>query len=219
MVRDHTGTVVGSAQVTPQPDQRGTIEIPLTLLPEPGTYTWLLEAFNTASGSVDSSESFTVIALRAIELIKNGDFREGGAHWTLEQSWRVDLEGYARVNLEITTNFSASVSQDLVIPEGAASLTLSFRYYLAASPPGQVNKLELKAYLIAGGDIIWESEPIQWDGSRQTVWKQFTQTFSLNLTGPVTLKITLIADVREVGKAASIDVGLDDVSLVAAAIP
>ena len=160
-MRDHTGTVVGSAQVTPQPDQRGTIEIPLTLPPEPGTYTWLLEAFNTASGSVDSSESFTVIALRAIELIKNGDFSEDGNYWELEDPWQVDPQGYARVKVETNRDFVASVSQDVEIPEGTASLTLSFRYYLAASPPGQVDRLELKAYLVSGGNIVWESEPIQ----------------------------------------------------------
>jgi len=96
-------------------------------------------------------------------------------------------------------NFTASIYQDLAIPEGATSLTLSFRYYLAASPPGHVDALSSKVYLLSGGSVVWESALIVWDRSNVPVWKQFAQELAVSATGPATLKITLFADVKEVG--------------------
>ena len=126
-----------------------------------------------------------------------------------------------RAYVETNTDFAASIYQDVEIPAGTTSLTLNFSYYLAADPPGQVEKggLTLKAYLLSGGNVVWESNPIQWDGSRTPVWKQFTQTFTVSVTGRVTLKITLTADVKEAGTLATIDAGLDNISLVASAPP
>ena len=217
-VLDSAGALVNSTQIALQPGQRGTAEILLTLPSTAGTYTWTVEAFNTATGSVDDRKSFTVIALQATELVRNGDFSNGSAYWTLEKPWNVTQQ-YARAQVSTNTGFAASIYQDVEIPAGATSLTLNFSYYLAAHPPGQVNQLTLKAYLLSGGNVVWESNPIQWDGSRTPVWKQFTQTFTVSVTGRVTLKITLTADVKEVGSPATIDAGLDNISLVASAPP
>jgi len=164
---------------------------------------------------LSGTSQLAVTAQHEVELVKNGDFSEGGAYWTLEEPWVVDPQQYARVRVSTNGDFAASIYQDLAIPEGATSLTLSFRYYLAAHPFGQVDELKLKAYLIAGGSVVWEGTPIAWDGSRVPVWKRFTQTFSFNLAGPATLKITLFADVKEVGTASLIYAGIDDVSLTA----
>jgi hypothetical protein len=157
-------------------------------------------------------------AARSIQLVKNGDFSEGSAYWTLEDPWRVDPQQYARAYVETNSDFEASIYQDVEIPAGTTSLTLSFSYYLDADPPGQVEKggLTLKAYLLSGGNVVWESNLIQWNRSKKTEWKQFTQTFTVNVTGKVTLKITLTADVK---KEVTIDAGLDNVSLLASAPP
>jgi hypothetical protein len=216
-VLDSAGALVGSVQITLQPGQRGTAEMLLTLPSTAGTYTWTVEAFNTATGSVDDRKSFTV-TVQQLQLVRNGDFSNGSAYWTLEKPWNVTQQ-YARAYVETNTDFEASIYQDVEIPAGTTSLTLSFSYYLAAHPPGQVRQLTLKAYLLSGGNVMWESNTIQWDGSRTPVWKQFTQTFTVSVTGRVTLKITLTADAREVGTPATIDAGLDNVSLVASAPP
>jgi hypothetical protein len=218
-VLDSAGALVNSTQIALQPGQQGTAEMLLTLPSTAGTYTWTVEAFNTATGSVDDRKSFTVTVLQATELVRNSDFSEGSAYWTLEDPWRVDPQQYARAQVKTNRDFEASIYQDEEIPAGTTSLTLSFSYYLAADPPGQVNQLTLKAYLLSGGNVVWESSTIQWDGSRTPVWKQFTQTFTVSVTGRVTLRITLTADVKEVGSPASIDAGLDNVSLVASAFP
>jgi hypothetical protein len=217
-VLDSAGALVNSTQITLQPGQRGTAEMLLTLPSTAGTYTWTVEAFNTATGSVDDRKSFTVTVLQATELVRNGDFSEGSAYWTLEDPWRVDPQQYARAQVKTNRDFAASIYQDVEIPAGTTSLTLSFSYYLAAHPPGQVEKggLTLKACLLSGGNVVWESSTIQEDGSETPVWKQFTQTFTVSVTGRVTLKITLTADVK---KEVTIDAGLDNVSLVASAPP
>jgi hypothetical protein len=168
---------------------------------------------------LSGTSQLAVTAQHEVELVRNGDFSEGSAYWTLEEPWVVDPQQYARVSVSTNKDFAASISQDLGIPLGTVNLTLSFRYYLAASPPGQVNKLELKAYLLSGSNVVWESALIAWDGSRVPVWRQFAQIFPFNLAGPATLKITLFADVKEVGAASSIDAGIDDVSLTANAPP
>jgi hypothetical protein len=214
-VLDSAGALVNSTQITLQPGQRGTVEMLLTLPSTAGTYTWIVEAFNTATKSVDDRKSFTVTVLRVTELVNNGDFSEGSAYWTLENPWNVTQQ-YARAYVETNKNFTASIYQDVEIPAGTTSLTLSFSYYLDAHPPGQVNQLTLKAYLLAGGNVVWESNLIQWNRSKKTDWKQFTQTFTVNVTGKVTLKITLTADVK---KEVTIDAGLDNVSLLASASP
>jgi flagellin-like protein len=214
-VLDSAGALVGSTQITLQPGQRGTAGILLTLPSTAETYTWTVEAFNTATESVDDRKKFTVIALRVTELVKNGDFSNGSAYWTLEDPWSVTQQ-YARAYVETNKSFTASIYQDVEIPAGTTSLTLSFSCYLNASPPGLVDQLTLKAYLLAGGNVVWESNLIQWNRSKKTEWKQFTQTFTVNVTGKVILKITLTADMK---KGVTIDTGLDNVSLVASAFP
>jgi flagellin-like protein len=214
-VLDSAGALVNSTQIALQPGQRGTAGILLPLPSTAETYTWTVEAFNTATESVDDRKKFTVIALRVTELVKNGDFSNGSAYWTLEDPWSVTQQ-YARAYVEANKSFTASIYQDVEIPAGTTSLTLSFSYYLNASPPGLVDQLTLKAYLLAGGNVVWESNLIQWNRSKKTEWKQFTQTFTVNVTGKVTLKITLTADVK---KEVTIDAGLDNVSLLASASP
>jgi flagellin-like protein len=182
-------------------------------------YSTSQEVTVTVRGPTSLTAVFSM--LQATELVRNGDFSEGSAYWTLEDPWRVDPQQYARAQVKTNRDFEASIYQDVEIPAGTTSLTLSFSYYLAAHPPGQVEKggLTLKAYLLSGGNVVWESSTIQWDGRETPVWKQFTQTFTVSVTGTVTLRITLTADVREVGTPATIDAGLDNISLVASAPP
>lgn len=149
------------------------------------------------------------------ELVKNGNFSESGRYWTLEPPWSVcsvQNEKYACVNVETNRDFSASIAQDLYIPPGTASLNLSFQYYMHAEPPGRVNSLTLKVYLVSGGNVVW-SNATEWDGPPG--WKSFSQELSVSVAGPATLRITLVADVKEVGAPATIDVRVDNISLKA----
>ena len=107
-------------------------------------------------------------AARSIQLVRNGDFSEGSRYWTLETPWRVDPQQYARAQVKTNRDFAASIYQDVEIPAGTTSLTLNFSYYLAAEPPGQVNQLTLKAYLLSGDNVVWESNLIQWNRSKKT---------------------------------------------------
>jgi hypothetical protein len=81
--------------------------------------------------------------------------------------------------------------------------------------------LKVEGVRVEGGsardNVVWESSTIQWKGGGTHDWEQFTQTFTVNVSGKVTLKITLTVNVKKVG--ASIDVQLDNVSLLASASP
>ena len=59
-IKDHNGNVVASQQQSISAGQSYTFNITITLPSSTGTYTWIIEAYNTDTGSVDDSETFTV---------------------------------------------------------------------------------------------------------------------------------------------------------------
>jgi hypothetical protein len=152
-------------------------------------------------------------AAQQLQLIKNGDFSNGSAYWTLEDPWRVDNTlKCARVN-ETARSVSASLWQTVEIPSGLQSLTLNFSYYLYAFPPGLVDNLTLVVEIWQNGNAVWRAK-VPWSRSANPTEGSFSQSVPLQLVipGPATLNFTLYFEARvDVG----IDVRLDDVSLVA----
>jgi len=59
-IKDHNGNIVASQQQTIPANQSYTFNITITLPSQAGTYTWTIEAYNTDTGSVDDSKTFTV---------------------------------------------------------------------------------------------------------------------------------------------------------------
>jgi flagellin-like protein len=217
-VLDSGGALVGSVQITLQPGQRGTVEMLLTLPSTAGTYTWTVEAFNTATGSVDDRKSFTVTVLRVTELVKNGDFSNGSAYWTLQSPWYVDSALHCvRVN-KTAQSIGASLWQTVNIPNRLLKLTLNFSYYLYAFPPGQVDNLTLVAEIWQNGNAVWRAE-VSWSRNKNPTAGFFSQSVPLQLVipGPATLNFTLYL-VASTGLK-SVDVRLDDISLMASAPP
>jgi len=217
-VLDSGGALVGSVQITLQPGQRGTVEMLLTLPSTAGTYTWTVEAFNTATGSVDDRKSFTVTVLRVTELVKNGDFSNGSAYWTLQSPWYVDGALHCvRVN-KTAQSIGASLWQTVNMPNRLLKLTLNFSYYLYAFPPGQVDNLTLVAEIWQSGNAVWRAE-VSWSRNKNPTAGFFSQSVPLQLVipGPATLNFTLYL-VASTGLK-SVDVRLDDISLMASAPP
>jgi hypothetical protein len=62
-VLDSAGALVNSTQITVQAGSQATAALTITLPSTMGTYTWRVDAVNTATGSVDDSKSFTVYAM------------------------------------------------------------------------------------------------------------------------------------------------------------
>jgi hypothetical protein len=216
-VLDSAGALVNSTQIALQPGQRGTAEMLLTLPSTAGTYTWTVEAFNTATGSVDDRKSFTVTVLQATELVRNGDFSEGSAYWTLQPPWYVDSALQCARVLTSAQSISASLWQTVDIPSGLQKLTLNFSYYLYAFPPGQVDNLTLVAEIWQNGNAVWRAE-VSWSRNKNPTAGSFSQSVPLQLVipGPATLNFTLYFVAN---KAVEVDVRLDDISLMASAPP
>jgi len=59
-IKDHNGNVVASDTKTVSAGGSVTYSLSITLPSQTGTYTWTIEAYNTDTGSVDDSETFTV---------------------------------------------------------------------------------------------------------------------------------------------------------------
>ena len=59
-IKDHNGNVVASQQQTIGAGQSYTFNMTISLPSSVGSYTWSIEAYNTDTGSVDDSETFTV---------------------------------------------------------------------------------------------------------------------------------------------------------------
>jgi hypothetical protein len=189
----------------------------LTLPSTAGTYTWTVEAFNTATGSVDDRKSFTVTVLQATELVKNGDFSNGSAYWTLQPPWYVDSALQCARVLTSAQSISASLWQTVDIPSGLQKLTLNFSYYLYAFPPGLVDNLTLVAEIWQSGRAVWRAG-VPWSRNKNPTAGSFSQSVPLQLVipGPATLNFTLYFVAN---KAVEVDVRLDDISLIASAPP
>ena len=217
-VLDSAGALVNSTQITVQAGQRGTAEMLLTLPSTAGTYTWTVIAVNTATGSVDDRKSFTVTVLRVTELVRNGDFSEGSAYWTLQSPWYVDSALHCvRVN-KTAQSIGASLWQTVDIPNRLQKLTLNFSYYLYAFPPGQVSNLTLVVEIWQNGRAVWRAG-VSWSRNTNPTAGSFSQSVPLQLVSPGSATLNFTLYLVASASLKSVDVRLDNVSLVASAPP
>jgi hypothetical protein len=217
-VRDSSGNLVNSSQATIPAGGNATVSFYVTLPSTPGTYTWTVKAYNFNTGKYDDEESITVSVHG--ELIKNGDFSQGSAYWTLEEPWNVDTSlQLARINLTNPGNISASISQSFTLSSNVTLTQLKLYYYMSAHPPGQVNSLQLVITIESGSTTLW-SDTISWNKNNNPAQGNYTAQLSLQLTpGTYTLRIKALLDVKkdEKGKTLDqLDIRVDNVSLLAA---
>jgi hypothetical protein len=168
------------------------------------------KSMNITSTAPQGGASQTV---QQLQLVKNGDFSNGSAYWTLQPPWYVDNVLQCAHVLTSARSVSASLWQTVDIPSGLQKLTLNFSYYLYAFPPGLVDNLTLVVEIWQNGNAVWRAK-VPWSRSANPTEGSFSQSVPLQLVipGPATLNFTLYF---EANKAVEVDVRLDDVSLVA----
>jgi hypothetical protein len=207
------GNLVNSSQATIPAGGNATVSFYVTLPSTPGTYTWAVKAYNLNTGRYDDEESITVSVHG--ELIKNGDFSQGSAYWTLEEPWSVDTSlQLARINLTNPGNVSASLSQTFTLSSAVTLTQLKLYYYMDADPPGQVNSLQLIISIESSSATIW-SDTISWKTSDKPTEGNYTAQLSLQLApGTYTLRINALLNAGKNLK--QVDIKVDNVSLLAA---
>jgi len=169
-------------------------------------------SLNIMSTAPQGGASQTV---QQLQLVKNGDFSNGSAYWTLEDPWSVDNTlQCARVHKILTQSISASLWQTVNIPSRLQKLTLNFSYYLYAFPPGQVSNFALVVEIWQNGRAVWRAG-VSWSQNTNPTAGSFSQSVPLQLVSPgsTTLNFTLYFVAKN---AVIVDARLDDVSLVAA---
>ena len=148
------------------------------------------------------------------ELVRNGGFSEREAYWKLGEPWRVDATlQCARVNTTAQSIVS-SLWQTVDIPLGLQKLTLNFSYYLYASPQGQVGSLSVTVEILQDGLTVW-SASVVWDRNRNPTEGVFSQSVPVGglSPGPAIINFTLRLSAGQ--NLRSLDIRLDDVSLLA----
>jgi hypothetical protein len=172
-------------------------------------------SLNVMSTAPQGGASQTV---QQLQLVENGDFSEGDKNWTLQAPWYVDNAlQCARVNASSLQYISASLWQTVKIPSGLQSLTLNFSYYFYVRPTGEgvVKRLSLTVEILQNGRVVWNAS-VAWKPSDNGKWLQFSESVPTEQlsSGSAVLNFTLYLDVEQELK--SLDVRLDNVSLVAA---
>ena len=177
----------------------------------------LLDTLDGKSLNIMSTALLGGVAQAVLQLVKNGDFSNDSAYWTLEDPWRVDNTLHcARVN-KTAQSISASLWQTVKIPSGLQSLALNFSYYFYVRPTGEgvVKRLSLTVEILQNGRVAWNAS-VAWKPSDNGKWLQFSESVPTEQlsSGSAILNFTLYLDVKQELK--SLDVRLDNVSLVAA---
>ena len=208
---NHDGQLVASQQAALQPGEAATLSLQAQLPPTPGTYTWTAKAYNLATGRYDDNKTITVSVLS--ELVRNGDFSQGSAYWTLQDPWSVDTSlQLARIYLGNTESVSASISQDFMLSSAVTLTQLNLWYYMYAHPPGQVNSLQLVISIESDSTTLW-SGTISWKTSEEPTKGNYAAQLSLQLVpGTYTLRIKALLDVKQ--KLDQLDIRVDNVSLL-----
>ncbi|MCC6004843.1 MAG: hypothetical protein LM590_10935 [Thermofilum sp.] len=210
-VLDSSGNIASSASVSLSPGQRTNVTLSVVLPQATDKYQWRIVAINNATGRQDDEKTFTVSVLG--ELIKNGDFSQGSAYWTLEEPWSVDTSlQLARINLTNTGDISASLSQSFTLSSAVTLTQLNLWYYMYAHPPGQVNSLQLVISIESDSTTLW-SGTISWKTSEEPTKGNYAAQLSLQLVpGTYTLRIKALLDVKQ--KLDQLDIRVDNVSLL-----
>jgi hypothetical protein len=210
-VIDNNGNTVNSTTLSIPAGQTATTTLTVTLPSSRGTYTWKIQALNLNTTRVDDEKTFTVPVYG--ELIKNGDFSQGNAYWTLENPWSVDTSlQLARIYLANRKNIDASLSQTFTVSSTTTLTQLQLYYYMYAHPPGLVNSLQLVVSIESGSTTLW-SDTISWKTSEKPTEGDYTAQLSLQLSpGTYTLRIKALLNAG--GNLNQVDIRVDNVSLL-----
>ena len=124
-VLDSAGALVNSTQITVQAGSQATAVLAITLPSTMGTYTWRVGAVNTATGSVDDSKSFTVIAQQPLFTITSWNQSVAGPVGS-RQKFTATIKnagnGEGTVRVEVRDHNNALVnSTTLTLPAGGQS--------------------------------------------------------------------------------------------------
>jgi flagellin-like protein len=208
---DNNGNTVNSTTLSIPAGQTATTSLTVTLPSSRGTYTWKIQALNLDTTRVDDEKTFTVSVYG--ELIKNGDFSQGSAYWTLESPWRIDTSlQLARIYLANPGNINASLSQTFTVSSVVTLTQLKLYYYMYANPPGQVNSLQLVISIESGSTTLW-SQTINWNKNNNPAQGNYAAQLSLKLApGTYTLRIKTLLNVQK--NLNQVDIRVDNVSLL-----
>jgi hypothetical protein len=124
-VLDSAGALVNSTQTTVQAGSQATAALTITLPSTMGTYTWSVVAVNNATGSVDDSKSFTVIAQQPLFTITSWNQSVAGPVGS-KQKFTATIKnagnGEGTVRVEVRDHNNALVnSTTLTLPAGGQS--------------------------------------------------------------------------------------------------
>jgi flagellin-like protein len=210
-VIDNNGNTVNSTTLSIPASQTATATLTATLSASTGTYTWKIQALNLNTTRVDDEKTFMVSVYG--ELIKNGDFSQGSAYWTLQSPWRIDTSlQLARINLTNPRDISASISQNFTVSSAVTLTQLKLYYYMDAHPPGQAISLQLVVSIESGSTILW-SQTISWQKRNEPSEDTFTAQLSIRLApGTYTLRIKALLNAG--GNLNQVDIRVDNVSLL-----
>jgi hypothetical protein len=210
-VLDSSGNVASSASVSLSPGQRTDVSLNVVLPPASGNYQWRIVAINSATGNQDDEKTFTVSVYG--ELIKNGDFSQGSAYWTLQSPWSIDTSlQLARIYLANPGNINASLSQTFTVSSAVTLTQLQLYYFMDAHPPGQAISLQLVVSIESGSTILW-SQTISWQKRNEPSEDNFTAQLSIRLaSGTYTLRIKALLNAG--GNLNQVDIRVDNVSLL-----
>jgi flagellin-like protein len=208
---DNNGNTVNSTQLTLAPGINTTTTIYIALPTSTGTYTWKIQALNLNTTRVDDEKTFTVSVYG--ELIKNGDFSQGNAYWTLQSPWSIDTSlQLARIYLANPGNINASLSQTFTVSSAVTLTQLQLYYFMDAHPPGQAISLQLVVSIESGSTILW-SQTISWQKRNEPSEDNFTAQLSIRLApGTYTLRIKALLNAG--GNLNQVDIRVDNVSLL-----
>ncbi|WP_052886660.1 archaellin/type IV pilin N-terminal domain-containing protein [Thermofilum adornatum] len=208
---DNNGNTVNSTTLSIPADQTATATLTVILPSSRGTYTWKIQALNLNTTRVDDEKTFMVSVYG--ELIKNGDFSQGSAYWTLQSPWRIDTSlQLARINLTNPRDISASISQNFTVSSAVTLTQLKLYYYMDAHPPGHAISLQLVVSIESGSTILW-SQTISWQKRNEPSEDTFTAQLSIRLApGTYTLRIKALLNAG--GNLNQVDIRVDNVSLL-----
>jgi len=208
---DNNGNTVNSTQLTLAPGINATTTIYVALPTSTGTYTWKIQALNLNTTRVDDEKTFTVSVYG--ELIKNGDFSQGNAYWTLQSPWSIDTSlQLARIYLANRKNIDASLSQTFTVSSTTTLTQLQLYYYMYAHPPGLVNSLQLVITIESGSTTLW-NQTINWNQNNNPAQGNYNAQLSIRLApGTYTLRIKVLLNAKSYLN--QVDIRVDNVSLL-----
>jgi len=210
-VIDQYGNTVNSPTLSIPAGQTATATLTVTLPASTGTYTWKIQALNLNTTRVDDEKTFMVSVYG--ELIKNGDFSQGSAYWTLQSPWSIDTSlQLARINLTNPRDISASISQTFTVSSTVTLTQLKLYYYMYAHPPGLVNSLQLVVSIESGSTTLW-SQTINWNQNNNPAQGNYNAQLSIRLApGTYTLRIKVLLNAKSYLN--QVDIRVDNVSLL-----